>query len=132
MSYTVLIIDDAENARKNISEYLDASGYEVLEAGSIKEGKNILKQGSADIIILDVNLPDGLGTDLLIEINSQPVRLPVILITGYGDIEMAVEAMKNGAHDFITKLGRMDMQRMIPALCADLMGLLFGEKMARL
>ena len=103
MSYTVLIIDDAENARKNISEYLDASGYEVIEAGSIKEGKKFLKQGNADIVILDVNLPDGLGTDLLIEINSQPVRLPVILITGYGDIEMAVEAMKNGAHDFITK-----------------------------
>ena len=103
MSYTVLIIDDAENARKNISEYLNASGYEVLEAGTIKEGKEYLKRGNADIIVLDVNLPDGLGTDLLIEINSQPVRLPVILITGYGDIEMAVEAMKNGAHDFLTK-----------------------------
>ena len=103
MSYTVLIIDDAENARKNISEFLHASGYEVLEAGSIKEGKGYLKQGNADIIVLDVNLPDGLGTDLLIEINSKPVRLPVIMITGYGDIEMAVEAMKNGAHDFLTK-----------------------------
>ena len=103
MSYTVLIIDDAENARKNISEYLDASGYEVLEAGTIKEGKKYLKLGNADIIVLDVNLPDGLGTDLLIEINSQPIRLPVILITGYGDIEMAVEAMKSGAHDFLTK-----------------------------
>jgi DNA-binding response OmpR family regulator len=86
VSYTVLIIDDAENARKNISEYLNASGYEVLEAGTIKEGKEYLKRGNADIIVLDVNLPDGLGTDLLIEINSQPVRLPVILITaGYSD-----------------------------------------------
>jgi len=103
VSYTVLIIDDAESARKNISEFLNASGYEVLEAGSIKEGKGYLKRGNADIVVLDVNLPDGLGTDLLIEINSQPVRLPVILITGYGDIEMAVEAMKNGAHDFLTK-----------------------------
>jgi len=103
VSYTVLIIDDEENARKNISDYLDGSGYEVLEAGSIKEGKKLLKQGNADIIILDVNLPDGFGTDLLVEIISQPVRLPVIMITGYGDIEMAVEAMKNGAHDFLTK-----------------------------
>lgn len=103
MSYTVLIIDDAKNARKNISEYLETNGYEVLEAGSIKEGKEHLNRGNADIIILDVNLPDGLGTELLVEINSQLVRLPVIIITGYGDIEMAVEAMKNGAHDFITK-----------------------------
>jgi len=103
VSYTVLIIDDEENARKNISSYLDDSGFEILEAGSIKEGKKILKRGNADIIILDVQLPDGFGTDLLKEINSQPVRLPVIMITGYGDIEMAVEAMKNGAHDFLTK-----------------------------
>ena len=103
MSYTVLIIDDEENARKNISSYLDDSGFEILEAGSIKEGKKILKRGNADIIILDVQLPDGFGTDLLKEINSQPVRLPVIMITGYGDIEMAVAAMKNGAHDFLTK-----------------------------
>ncbi len=103
MSYSVLVIDDEENARKNISEYLNAIGYEVLEAGSIKEGKEYLKRGNADIIVLDVNLPDGFGTDLLIEINSKPVRLPVIMITGYGDIKMAVEAMKNGAHDFLTK-----------------------------
>jgi len=103
VSYTVLIIDDEENARKNISSYLDDSGFEILEAGSIKEGKKILKRGNADIIILDVQLPDGFGTDLLKEINSQPVRLPVIMITGYGDIEMAVAAMKNGAHDFLTK-----------------------------
>jgi len=103
VSYTVLIIDDEENARKNISAYLQTCNFEVLEAGSIKEGKKYLDRGDADIIVLDVNLPDGLGTDLLIEINSQPVRPPVILITGYGDIEMAVEAMKNGAHDFLTK-----------------------------
>jgi len=55
VSYTVLIIDDAENARKNISEFLHASGYEVLEAGSIKEGKGYLERGNADIIVLDVN-----------------------------------------------------------------------------
>ena len=103
MSYTVLIIDDAKSARMNIAEYLGDNGYEVLEAGSIKEAKENIKQGNADVLILDVNLPDGLGTELLMEINSQPVRLPVIMITGYGDIEMAVEAMKNGAHDFLAK-----------------------------
>jgi len=103
VSYTVLIIDDAKSARMNIAEYLGDNGYEVLEAGSIKEAKENIKQGNADVLILDVNLPDGLGTELLMEINSQPVRLPVIMITGYGDIEMAVEAMKNGAHDFLAK-----------------------------
>ena len=115
MSYTVLIIDDEENARKNIAEYLDSSGFEVLQAGSIKEGKVIIKKGIADIVLLDVQLPDGFGTDLLREINSQPVRLPVILITGYGNIEMAVEAMKSGAHDFLTK-PIVDLENLISSI----------------
>jgi two-component system, NtrC family, response regulator AtoC len=115
LSYTVLIIDDEENARKNIAGYLESSGYEVLEAGTIKEGKELLNSGVADIILLDVQLPDGFGTDLLNEINLQPVKLPVILITGYGNIEMAVEAMKNGAHDFLTK-PIVDLENLISSI----------------
>jgi two-component system, NtrC family, response regulator AtoC len=115
LSYTVLIIDDEENARKNIAGYLKSSGYEVLEAGTIKEGKELLKNELADIILLDVQLPDGYGTDLLNEINLKPVKLPVILITGYGNIEMAVEAMKNGAHDFLTK-PIVDLENLISSI----------------
>jgi len=103
VSITVLIIDDVAPARKNISDYLKESGFDIVEAGTLKEGREVIKRGDADIVILDVNLPDGLGTDFLIEINSLPVKLPVIMITGFGDIEMAVEAMKNGAHDFLSK-----------------------------
>ena len=103
MGFSVLIVDDEENARKNIGTYLNASGYEAVEADSIKNAKKQLNSLEIDIVILDVDLKDGKGTDLLIELNSLPVRIPVIMITGYGDIEMAVEAMKNGAHDFITK-----------------------------
>ena len=103
MSYTILIIDDEEHARHNISEYLKPSGYEVFEAGTLKEGRDFLSKGDGDIIILDVQLPDGYGLDFLTEIASMPSKPPVILITGYGDIQMAVDAMKNGAHDFLTK-----------------------------
>jgi len=103
VTFSVLIVDDEENARKNISAYLNASGYEPEEADSINAAKTQLNGLDIDIIILDVDLKDGKGTDLLVELNSMPVRIPVIMITGYGDIEMAVEAMKNGAHDFITK-----------------------------
>jgi DNA-binding NtrC family response regulator len=103
MSYTILIIDDEEHARHNISEYLKTSGYEVFEAGTLKEGREFLSKGDGDIIILDVQLPDGYGLDFLTEIASMPSKPPVILITGYGDIQMAVDAMKNGAHDFLTK-----------------------------
>ena len=103
MSYTVLIIDDEKNARENISQYLEGKGYETVQSGTLKDAKKYIQQGTGDIIILDVQLPDGYGLDFLKELSSLPHRPPVILITGYGDIEMAVDAMKHGAHDFLTK-----------------------------
>jgi DNA-binding NtrC family response regulator len=103
LSYTILIIDDEKNARENISQYLETKGYETVQAGTIKESRKYIQEGTSDIIILDVQLPDGYGLDFLNELSALPSRPPVILITGYGDIEMAVDAMKHGAHDFLTK-----------------------------
>jgi len=103
MSVTILIIDDEETARKNIGDFLSARKYEVLNAGSLTEARQHLRNNTADIILLDVQLPDGYGPDLLEETINLPVRPPIILITAYGDVDMAVEAMKNGAHDFLQK-----------------------------
>jgi DNA-binding NtrC family response regulator len=103
MSATVLIVDDEENARLNIGTFLTSRGYEVFGVATLGEARLHLQRGDADIILLDVALPDGHGPDLLLEIAHLPVRPPVILITAYGDIEMAVDAMKNGAHDFLQK-----------------------------
>lgn len=103
MNYSVLIVDDDKKARENISEYLHLSGYEIFEAGTIKEARTVLDKNDPDITILDVQLPDGYGLDLLDELSKLPNRAPVIMMTGYGNIEMAVDAMKNGAHDFLTK-----------------------------
>jgi len=103
MSLTVLIIDDEDPARINIGEFLQTKGYEVIGAATLTEGRNYVMEGAADIVLLDVRLPDGYGPNLLYEISQMPVKIPVILITGYGDIDMAVDAMKNGAHDFLTK-----------------------------
>ena len=103
MSATILIVDDETNARHNISSYLTSSGYEIIGASTLAEARGFLTKGKADIIILDVQLPDGYGPVLLEETAHQINRPPIILITGYGDIEMAVEAMKNGAHDFLQK-----------------------------
>lgn len=103
MSATVLIVDDEENARLNIGTFLTSRGYEVFGVATLGEAQLHLQRGDADIILLDVALPDGHGPDLLLEIAHLPIRPPVILITAYGDIEMAVDAMKNGAHDFLQK-----------------------------
>jgi DNA-binding NtrC family response regulator len=103
MSATVLIIDDEESARINIGDFLTSRGYEILSAGTLREARNHLRDNTADIILLDVQLPDGYGPDLLEETSNLPIRPPIIMITAYGDVEMAVDAMKNGAHDFLLK-----------------------------
>lgn len=103
MSITILIIDDEDNARQNIGAFLTGRGYEVIGVATLAEARKCLEKGDGDVVILDVQLPDGYGPNLLIETAHQPFRPPIILITAYGDIDMAVEAMKNGAHDFLTK-----------------------------
>ena len=103
MSITVLIVDDEENARNNIGEFLTEKGYGVIGAGTLAEARNYLQRGDGDVVLLDVQLPDGYGPNLLYDTAHIPLRPPIILITAFGDIEMAVEAMKNGAHDFLSK-----------------------------
>ncbi|RJQ40128.1 MAG: sigma-54-dependent Fis family transcriptional regulator [Anaerolineaceae bacterium] len=103
VSFTVLIVDDEENARKSLSVFLKSKNFEVFEAGTIEDARKQLKIGNGDIILLDVQLPDGYGQTLLRELQQLQNKPPVILITGFGDIEMAVDAMRNGAHDFLTK-----------------------------
>ncbi len=103
MSFTILIVDDEENAREFIGQYLVGKGFEVIGAGTLAEARNHLNRGAGDIVLLDVTLPDGYGPSLLLETAQNPNSPPIILFTAYGDIEMAVDAMKNGAVDFLSK-----------------------------
>lgn len=103
MAIHVLIVDDEDNARQNIGEFLVAQGYEVTGAASLAEARDCLQRGVGDVVLLDVVLGDGYGPNLLHETAHWPLRPPVILITAYPEVEMAVEAMKSGAHDFLTK-----------------------------
>jgi two-component system, NtrC family, response regulator AtoC len=103
MTATILLVDDEKNARNNIGSFLESEGYEVLLAADLKTARKHLSAQEADIVLLDVQLPDGYGPDLLAETAQLPFRPPIIMITAHGKIEMAVEAMKNGAHDFIQK-----------------------------
>ncbi|MCJ7694900.1 MAG: sigma-54 dependent transcriptional regulator [Anaerolineaceae bacterium] len=103
MSATIMVVDDEETARLVISDFLRTKGYEVVGAGTLSEARELLLKGTSDIIILDVRLPDGYGPNLLNDAAKMPVRPQIILITAQGQIEEAVEAMKNGAQDFILK-----------------------------
>jgi two-component system response regulator AtoC len=103
MSLTVLIVDDEENARLNIASFLTGNSYEVIQAATLGEAREKVMGGNADIVLLDVRLPDGYGPVLLEETIHIPHRPPMIVITAHGDVDNAVYAMKNGAHDFLQK-----------------------------
>jgi DNA-binding NtrC family response regulator len=98
-----LIVDDEETFRRNAEDFLNARGYETKGVGTLAEARTSLVRGDGDVVLLDVQLPDGYGPNLLYETTNLASRPPIILITAYGDIEMAVDAMKNGAHDFLAK-----------------------------
>lgn len=103
MSATILIVDDEDHFRENTREYLQSRGYETFEAATLAEARETIHRGNADIVLLDVMLPDGPGTQLLEELTQQPEAPPIILITAHGKIDMAVSAMKAGAQDFLQK-----------------------------
>ncbi|NLW72509.1 MAG: sigma-54-dependent Fis family transcriptional regulator [Chloroflexi bacterium] len=103
MSATVLVVDDEETARMVVSDFLRGKGYEVQSAGTLADARAQINLGTPDIIILDVRLPDGHGPNLLVETQRLTIRPQVIIITAHGDISMAVDAMRAGAHDFIEK-----------------------------
>jgi DNA-binding NtrC family response regulator len=103
MSATILVVDDVDTAREAIANSLRKDNYEVLEAGTLKEARRCLKDDSADICVLDIRLPDGNGLSLLDEVAHMAWQPKFIVITAYGEIDIAVDAMKKGAIDFITK-----------------------------
>lgn len=103
MSATILVVDDVDTAREAIADSLRKDGKEVLEAGTLKEARGYIEQNKADICILDILLPDGNGLSLLDEVIKMPWQPKFIVITAHGQIDYAVEAMKKGALDFITK-----------------------------
>ncbi len=103
MSATILVVDDVDTAREAMAKSLRKSNYEVIEAGTLKAARTALEENSADICVLDVQLPDGSGLSLLDEVVNLAWQPKFIVITAYGDIDKAVESMKKGAVDFITK-----------------------------
>ncbi|MBN1101812.1 MAG: sigma-54-dependent Fis family transcriptional regulator [Deltaproteobacteria bacterium] len=100
---TILIIDDEENIRIYLGHSLSREGFAVETAKYGKEGIHRLLQKHVDVVLLDLNLPDMNGLDVLKEVKRLDVPSVVIIITAYGDIGSAVEAIKLGASDYLSK-----------------------------
>jgi len=103
MGGVILIIDDEETLSYFLKESLREEGYEVLLARTGGEGLKLLDEKEVDLVLLDLRLPDIEGSEVLKEIKASGGEMPVMMLTGYGTIDSAVEAMKLGAYDYIEK-----------------------------
>ncbi len=99
----ILIIDDEEGIRKGCMRVLHPAGYDIEAATTFHEGLDKVMAGGFDLVLLDVMMPDGRGIDLLEPIRQHDVDTVAVLITGYATVELAVDAIKRGAYDFISK-----------------------------
>jgi signal transduction histidine kinase len=99
----ILIIDDEEGIRKGCVRVLQPLGYATDVATGFRDGLQKIQSAQFDLILLDVMMPDGKGIDLLEPIREQDPETVPVLITGYATVELAVEAIKRGAYDFIAK-----------------------------
>ena len=110
----VLIIDDENQLRKLLSRIIGLEGYEVLQADSCKSGMKQLVGADPEVVVCDVCLPDGSGVDLVMEMKKINPLVEIIMLTAHGNIPDGVQAIKNGAFDYITKGD--DNNKIIPLL----------------
>ncbi len=110
----VLIIDDEEKLRSLLARIISLEGFEVFEVGDCKSAMKKLENTDVDVVLCDVKLPDGNGVELSKKIKEKYPILEIILLTAYGNIPDGVQAIKNGAFDYITKGD--DNNKIIPLL----------------
>ncbi|WP_422480464.1 sigma-54-dependent transcriptional regulator [Pleomorphochaeta sp. DL1XJH-081] len=108
MNRTILIADDEKNIRNGLQLALEDEGYSILLASDGKEAWNLITENNVDMLITDLRMPHMSGQELLKRVSSNYPTMPVVILTGHGTIEAAVEAMRNGAVDFMTKPLNLD------------------------
>lgn len=99
----ILVVDDDPSLRRVLQAQLEEEGYEVAAAASAQETESILQLRSLDLVITDLKMPGMSGLELLRHIRSQYPQTIVIMLTAFGTVDTAVEAMKAGAYDYLTK-----------------------------
>lgn len=99
----IIVLEDDLVVRKSLEQQLRYRRYDVASASTIAEAQELLAKDNFDLMVVDVRLPDGLGTDLLKQLQARPTRPLVVMISGFGTVDLAVECMTNGAFTFLTK-----------------------------
>src|SRR5574344_1860534 len=113
MKFTLLIIDDEKNIREGLAANFEMDGYNVKTAADGAEGLSLIEKGDIDLGITDLRMPGISGEDVLKKVTTETPGIPVIILTGHGSIDSAVDAMRHGAYDFLTKPLNLDQLGLI-------------------
>ena len=100
---SIMLVEDDASLRTLLSEELEVDGYAVHSAATVEEGCNGLREWRPDLIVSDLRLPDGDGLAILRQLQAESHSVPFVIITAFGTVDQAVEALKAGADDFLTK-----------------------------
>lgn len=113
MKFTILIIDDEDNIRNGLATNFELEDYEVKTASNGKDGLDLIAKGDIDLVITDLRMDGISGEEVVKRVTTETPGIPVIVLTGHGSIDAAVEAMKSGAYDFLTKPLNLDQLNLI-------------------
>ncbi len=113
MKFTLLIIDDEKNIREGLAANFEMEDYNVKTASNGADGLKLIEKGDIDLVITDLRMPGISGEQVLAKVTAETPGIPVIILTGHGSIDSAVDAMRHGAYDFLTKPLNLDQLGMI-------------------
>ena len=103
----ILVIDDEARVRVGMRRFFEANGFEVLEADTASAAEQEFRVRPPDVVILDYALPEKSGLELMPVLKQIDEHVPIVMVTGHGTIDIAVQAVKQGADDFVEKPVRM-------------------------
>ncbi len=114
MTARILVVDDEDELRASLGKVLERAGYVVEACDTVARALEALADRSFNLLVTDFRLPDGDGLDLMRQARALAPDLEVVLVTAYGNIPLAVDAIKQGAYDFLTKpFKRADLERVV-------------------
>lgn len=109
----LLVVDDEATIRRLIEKELSSDRRIIQSAGSVAAALPLFRKEAFDVVVLDMRLPDGNGLDVLVQLQEISPEVQVVIITGHGDVDNAVQAMKLGAYDYLTKPFELDRLELI-------------------
>ncbi len=115
----ILVVDDEPNMRRVLSSILEGEGHDVSEAGSVATARRQLATAAVDVVLTDQRLGDGEGLELLAELQELDPAVPVVMITAFATVDLAVSALRQGAFDFVAKPFEPDAVRAVVRRAAE-------------